>query len=376
MPIFAPPVLAWRRFRHPAVLALAVLAAWFLLESLGYRSGAYYRFLAEPESNTGAAVLRPLLAKREASRMPPTALVFGDSRVTEGFSPSSAKAAAPATNFVNVAVPGSTARTWFYLLRKMQRDGTPFDVVVIGLLYQPTGAGRWADWPLDPAFMAPLMDLRDAREFPASFEDADARRRAHQALWLPALLMQKDTQAMLASPSKRQRSLKGKEWWLQNIGNYAGRADVMPELVFDGQQQVRDWGQATVEQREWVQQHLATLASTPAPENDVFLAHWLGKVLSLVRRNGAKLVLFPLPRGPYAQVLPSGHDMTPALAALGREPDVVVLPGDFLADLEAPEFFFDVLHGNSRAQKILSQRLAGAVAEVVAERGQSEVAGP
>ena len=39
MPIFAPPVLVWRRFRYPAVLAVAVLAAWFLLESLGYRSG-------------------------------------------------------------------------------------------------------------------------------------------------------------------------------------------------------------------------------------------------------------------------------------------------------------------------------------------------
>lgn len=376
MPPFDRPSIAWKRLHYPVILAVAVLLAWFLIQSLVYRSGAYYRFLAEPDSNTGAAVLRPLLAQRGASRTPPTALVFGDSRITEGFSPASAKAAAPAMNFVNVAVPGSTARTWFYLLRRMQRDGTPFDAVVVGVLYQPIGAGRWTDWPLDPAFMAPLTDLRDAREFPASFQDAAVRRRAHDALWLPALLMQKDTQALLSSPGERQRSLKGKQWWLENIGDYAGRAEVMPALDFDAQGHVRDWGQATPAQREWVQQHLAALAGAPSPENDAFLAHWLGKVLALARGNGARLIVFPLPRGPYPQVLPPDPGTTPALVALAREPDVTVLPADYLADLEAPEYFFDALHGNSAAQKIMSERLARTVAAAMAQRGPHEVAQP
>lgn len=373
---FDRPSIAWRRLRCPAGLAVAVLLVWFLLESLVYRSGFYYRFLAEPHSNAGSAMLRPLLARREATGTPPTALVFGDSRITEGFSPAAAGEATPERNFVNVAVPGSTARTWFYLLRKMQRDGTPFDAVVVGVPYQPVGAGRWADWSLDPAFMASLTDLRDAREFPAGFQDAAIRRRAQYTLWLPALLMQKDTQALLSSPDERRGSLRGKRWWLENIGNYPGHEGTMPMLVFDAQRQVLDWGEATSGQRGLVEQHLATLEDAPSPENDAFLAHWLGKVLELARGNGARLIVFPLPRGPYSQVLPRERGVTPAIAALAREPDVVVLPADFLADLEAPEYFFDALHNNRAGQKILSERLARAVTGAMAGSRAREEASP
>ncbi len=376
MPPFDSPSAAWRRLRRPLGLAVAVLLAWFLLESLVYRSGFYYRFLAEPHSNAGATMLRPLLARREATDAPPTVLVFGDSRVGQGFSQATAAAVAPGWTFVNVSVPGSTPRTWFYLLRKMQRDGTPFDAVVVGMLYQPMGAGRWADWSLDPAFMAPLTDLRDAREFPASFDNAAIRRRAHHTLWLPALQMQKDTQALLASPRERRRSLRGKRWWLENIGNYPGREGVMPALEFDAGRRVLDWGDATPEQRQQVEQHLAILAGTPAAANDEFLAHWLGRMLALARDNDAPLIVFPLPRGPYPQALPGEHGTTPSLAALAREPDVVVLPADFLADLEAPGYFFDALHANTAARRIMSERLARAVADAMAAGEPREAARP
>lgn len=344
-----------------------MLLLWFLLDSLIYRSGFYYRHLAEPHSNAGAAMLRPLLAQREATEKPPTVLVFGDSRLTEGFSQATAKATTPGRNFVNVAVPGTTARTWFYLLRKMQRDEVPFDAIVIGVLYRPLGAGHWADWPLDPAFMAPLTDLRDALEFPASFNDPAIRRRAQHTLWLPALQMQKDTQALLNSPHERRRSLRGKRWWLENIGNYPGREGSMPVLEFDAQGRVVDWGDATPEQRQYIRNHLAVLAQVPTPENEAFLEHWIGRILALARQNQARLIFYPLPRGPYAQLLPEQTSLPPWLEVLSHEPDVTVLPVDFFADLEAPEYFFDELHANTAARKITSERVAWAVAEIMSE---------
>lgn len=344
-----------------------MLLVWFLLDSLIYRSGFYYRHLAEPHSNTGAAMLRPLLVQREATEEPPTVLVFGDSRLTEGFSQSMAEATSPGRTYINVAVPGSTARTWFYLLRKMQRDNVPFDAIVIGVLYQPMGVGHWADWPLDPAFMAPLTDLRDAVEFPASFDAPAIRRRAHHMLWLPALQMQKDTQALLSSPHERWRSLKRKRRWLEGIGDYAGREGEMPELVFGPDRTVLDWGTATPEQRADVQDHLTVLGQKVAVENNDFIDHWIGKMLVLARKNQARLIFYPLPRGPYTELLPEETGIPPWLDALSREPDVTVMPPDFLADLEAPQYFFDELHANTVARRITSERVARAVAEVMSE---------
>ncbi|MCX7557632.1 hypothetical protein OS187_12530 [Xanthomonadaceae bacterium JHOS43] len=369
MPPFDSLCLVWRRLRHPVGLAVVVLLGWFLLDSILYRSGFYYRFLAEPHSNAGAAMLRPLLARRNATEVPPTVLVFGDSRVGQGFSPPTAASVVSDVTFVNVAVPGSTARTWYYLLRKMVRDEVPFDVVVVGVPYQPTGAARWVDWSLDPAFMASLTDLRDAREFPASFEDPDIRRRARHAFWLPALQMQQDTQALFASPRERWRSLRGKRWWLAHVDDYPGEDAHMPALEFDGNRQVRDWSRATAEQRAALEQHLQILSQEPAADNEAFLGHWLGRLLGLVRGNGARLIIFPLPRGPYPEILPRDNVPSAALSALAQEPDVTLLPADFLADLEAPGYFFDALHANSTARAIVSRRLAAAVAEVMAADG-------
>ena len=366
MSLFAPSSHAWKRLRYLVCLVVALLLIWFLLESLIYRSGFYYRALAEPESNAGSTLLRSQLARREATQSPPTVLMFGDSRVGQGFSRATAQAHVSGYTFINVAVPGSTARTWFYLLRKIQRDEVPFDSVVVGVLYRPMGAARWADRTLDPAFMAPLTDLRDAMEFPASFDSAPIRRRAHHTLWLPALLMQKDAQALLSSPHERWRSLKRKQRWLENIGGYAGREGNMPELAFGPDRTVLDWGEATPRQRTDVQEHLAVLAQNPAMDNEAFLAHWFDKILTLTRQNQARLIVYPLPRGPYAQLLPEEAGLPPWLETLAREPDVTVLPSDFLADLEAPEYFFDELHANTVARKITSERVARAVADAMA----------
>ncbi len=362
---FDHPVSAWRHLRHPVGLTLAIAVLWFLCESLVFRSGFYFRNLVEPHSNAGTTALDLRLARRSATVEPPSVLVFGDSRVGQGFSPEVAGKAAP-FNFINVAIPGSRARAWFYLLRAIERHRVSFDVVLIGMVYPDMGGSVSADWPLDPAFMAPLVDLRDAVSFPASFDDPQMQARAREAIWFPTLLMQKDIQAMLAAPLERRRSLRGKRWWLDNIAHYPGRGGTMPELSFDARHEVLDWDGANAEQREAVEQHLRTLAQAPPPQNAIYLEHWLGEILALVRRRGAHLMFYPLPRGPYPQILPHPQSLPPALARLAQERDVTVLPPDFLADLEAPSYFFDALHGNIPARTITSERVAHALHDALA----------
>ncbi|HET9048771.1 MAG TPA: hypothetical protein VFN29_07430 [Chiayiivirga sp.] len=357
---FDSPAIAWRRIRHVIVLALMLALVWFVLESLVFRSGFYYRELAEPFSNSGITALKLRLARREATAVPPTVLVFGDSRVAQGFSPAVAKRNAPQLNFINVAVPGSKPRTWYYLVRAMVRKGVPFDAIVIGMVYPAMGGDHWADWSLDPSFTASLVDVRDFETYPASFDDPELRRRVQASFWLPTLLMQKDIQSLLESPLERRRSLRGKRGWLKSIGNYRGPDRVMPALRFSADHGVLDWSDANAEQRAAIEQHLRVLRQTPA-DNEAYARYWFAQLLTLCREHDASLILYPFPRGPYRQILPADNKAPRWLVDLDNEPDVTVLPANLLEDLEAPEYFFDALHANLAGQIITSERVAAAV---------------
>ncbi|MCB1567234.1 MAG: hypothetical protein KDI69_00250 [Xanthomonadales bacterium] len=361
---FDSPAIAWRCIRHVIVLALMLALVWFVLESLVFRSGFYYRELAEPFSNSGITALKLRLARREATAVPPTVLVFGDSRVAQGFSPAVAKRKAPQVNFINVAVQGSKPRTWYYLLRAMVRKGVAFDAIVIGMVYPPMGADHWANWSLDPYFMASLVDLRDLETFPASFDDVELRRRVQASLWLQTLLMQKDIQSLLESPLDRRRSLRRKRDWLEHIGNYRGPEKVMPTLTFGADHKVMDWNDTNAEQRAAIEQHLRVLTQTP-DDNDAYERYWFAELLKLCREHDASLILYPFPRGPYRQILPADNEAPRWLVDLDNEPDVTVLPARLLEDLEAPEYFFDALHANRTGQQITSERVAEAVGEVL-----------
>lgn len=257
MSLFDSPATVWRRIRLLLFLLIATGLAWGLIEALIYRSGLYYRVLAEPHSNTGTVALHLERARREATAQPATVLVMGDSRIGEGFSKPLAEAAAPGLNFINAGLPGSTPRVWYYFLRALIREGIPLDTLVVGIGYYPRN--DWRDWALDPAFMAPLVGLGDLADFSRSFASAAMRRRARHGIFFPALLMQKDTQALLANPKARLKALKGKRWWLDNASHYAGRELRMPELAFDAQGQALDWSPASAEQRQWIEQHVTEL---------------------------------------------------------------------------------------------------------------------
>ncbi len=364
MPFDSLKVIA-ARLAQPLGLALAVALAWLLLESLLFRTDFYYVWLAEPDSNAGAVTMRLERARREATATRPTVLVFGDSRVGEGFSEPVAGAAAPELAFVNVGVPGSTPRTWFYLLREMRRRGVPFGAVVVGVPYRHLGGGELADWPLDAAFMAPLVGLGDARSFPAGFPSAEMRRRAAATVWMPALTMQKDVQGLLASPRERWKNLKRKRWWVGNAGNYPGRDERMPALEFSAKRRVLDWKDATARQKGEMAQHLEMLSQTPEPSNDAYLGLWLGRLLALAREAGVPMIVYPYPRGPYPGILPKDEGLPPSLLSLAQESGVTVLPADFLGVLESPDYFFDALHANREGRRITSEAVARAVDDVL-----------
>jgi hypothetical protein len=363
--MFDRPDQILARLKAPLLLAAAMLGLWFAAQALLYRSGTYYA-LAEPDSNTGAMVNARLLLQREYAPGKRNVLVFGDSRIGEGFSAKLAEQHGGEVNFVNLAVPGSTTRTWYYLLRRIVRDGYAFDAVLVGTLYQPRDAMRLAEWPLDPAHQIPLLDLADLRDYPDAFESEPMRERARRTLLLPALAMQQDTRAALAAPLERaHKLLRSRPGFLAAVPEYAGREARMPELTLDRAGAVLDWRDANATERATVESHLAELRAPADPDiaasNRAYAARWLGGMAELAAQRGARLILFQLPRGPYHALQPPHPDDAAALAALHGHDRATALPADLLDELEQPQFFFDALHlnraGRERMSALLGQRV-------------------
>jgi len=304
------------RLEAPFKIAGAVLAAWLLVQALVFRTGLYWD-LAQPSSNIGAvshALFLLETAYRPGTR---TVLVLGDSRIGEGFSGPRASEGGD-LHFINLSVPGSTPRTWYYLLREIDRRGYRYEAVVAGTLYVPTDLRRSADWPLDRLHQLPLLGLRDLRDYP------DWR-----PILLPELVAQEDLRELLAHPLQRRKDLRNRTIYADDTIRYPGRSDRLPDDF-----------QAT--------------PSPPIPEelareNAAWQYRWLSRLDQRAEAGGAVFLAFALPRGPRAEVLPPRR--------LPDWPGIEVLPMDLFADLEAPAYFFDVLHLNGAGRERLSARL-------------------
>jgi hypothetical protein len=363
--MFDRPALVLARLKAPLRLVAAMLGAWLLLDLALYRSGLYYR-LAEPESNTGAVVTTLMLLDREYRPDARNVLVFGDSRIGEGFSAKQAEAGDASLNFINVSVPGSTPRTWYYLMREAARRGYRFEAAVIGTPYQPPHRQATADWPLDPAHQAPLLGLRDLHDYPAGFVTAPMRERARHAILFPALAMRADTLAALAAPLERRHKLrKFRPGFLHAVLDYAGRAERMPDLAFDADGDLIAKDGLDPAQRALVESHLADLREESDPAlvaaNAIYLETWFAALARLADEQGARLLLVPLPRGPYADVHPAPAAATVLAALPAEHPNVQLLPADLFLDLERPAFFFDTLHLNGEGRARFSTRLGDAL---------------
>ena len=352
------------RLKQPLLVAGAVLACWFLVQCLVFRSGAY-RLLAEPDSNAGA-IAHVLLTLEKVHRPDrTTVLVFGDSRIGEGFSGKMA-AGDGDVDFINVAIPGSTSRTWHYLLREIDRRGYRYDAIAVGTLYTPTDRGLRRDWALDPSHQVALVGLRDAIEYPMSFSPGPMRRRALHAVLFPALAMRQDVSAFLASPLERwRRTQKVRPHVIDATLVYPGRDERLPELAFSPKGQPLDLSAASESLRALIERESGG-AGVPIPrdlavQNDAYEERWVGAMAQRAARRGARTFLFPIPRTPYPPLLaaPSGPAPVPLSAA--RMPATEALPEAMNAALESPEFFFDLLHLNKAGRERMSRDVGEAI---------------
>ncbi len=265
-------------------------------------------------------------------------LVLGDSRIAEGFSaPIAGAETANGVHFINGAVPGSTPRCWYYLLREMDPQSSRFRLIVLPVddYDDEDGAWDWADRDLDLRIVIFSLRLQDAMDFPLSFHDSSARFDALRSTLFKGFVAKEDLQGFLLHPVQRlQKTRQFHDSGIDWLNGYGGNPGSM-------------WDLPQVNQRK-------TLPQTGNYAR--YRSLWFGKILAKYRGTATRLLIIRVPRGPF----PINHapgQFSHAVRDLNA-PELTLADENAFSSLERPEYFFDDLHLNATGRQAFSKLLA------------------
>lgn len=357
--------LAARSPNVPARLALA-LVFFLALDALVFRTGWYEQFL---DPNSTAGYLQTALWYEEDREVtyPRQVLAVGDSRM--GLKARAANALTRETHlqFGTIAVPGTTPRCWYYMLREVDPDCNRYTAIVIGLdSYDDHGYENLNDRELDINYLTPLVGLADFVPFVFSYQSGPPRIRAAEAVVLKGLLFQHDVQNFLGHPRTRLQAVS----WVRNEGPRA-----VYNAVWDGRSlagMAIDWKTRSLSLPGWVDPQHRRIAEDlllrdPAAYFDPLARYrrrWFGAILDRYRGSKTKIIFLQLPRGP---VVRQGlvADRTSSIREFAAQGKALLMNEHEFDSLEQPELFGDAQHLNEAGGVRFSAMVAEEVSRML-----------
>jgi hypothetical protein len=350
--------------RVSTTLAASGLAFCFL--NLLIFNTSLYRSILNPDSTTGSAQSRLQNEKQRRAEDGNQIVAVGDSRM--GFFPRypNERRSEIGYTFASLAVPGSTPRVWYYILRDADPMATRYRAILIPM-EDYDDAETWEDYSnreSDLNYVLPLLGRKDIPEFVRSYTDSRIRVRVLEGLLLKGSVYKRDFQDFLLHPKARIRRVNSSrrdsaKWFY----NYEATSDSMKDVRVD-------WTARTIAVPPDVsparaQDFRGRFLGLQAPQqgrHGAYLRYWLGKICERYRGTGTRIVFLRLPRGPFVrpdQPPYNPHSSVRGLAA--SVPEVILLPEHTLDDLERPELFADEMHMNGPGCAQFSLDLARAV---------------
>ena len=361
----------WSSLRESALIVLGAALLLCLVDAILFRTPWYARF-RDPNSSTGRLeeVIASELTRQSWGR---TVLVLGDSVMGEGFSARLANRSQPGPRyqFVNAAVPGSTARCWYYMLRDMERPLGRYAVVVIPVRYYDDRDISYddpADWILDAHYLAGRLRLLDVPAFAESYRGAGPRFEAFRKTLLKGLTYQEDFQALIDDPEARLKSVnyaRGDPGW--HLYYYAGLNQSLAGLAVNWRERTVAFppGLSDFDQSDLRQSFFAQLPPTSAAEHEYRL-NWIGRIVDRYQHTNTRIVIIR----PPITALTRPDEPPPAARSAVRElasrPGVTVLDEHAFDALEKPELFADARHWNQEG----AARFTAALVRLVAQSAQ------
>ena len=359
--------------RRPATLQSAVLwsvfsiLAFLVVDAAIFRSGWYFNYLL-PDSTTGQMEFHVFWVLHTLPDKLPEAAVVGGSRIAEGFTARKASAAAgEKIHFWNMGVPGSSPRTWYYMLRDADPDRKRFRSITIAMdRYSDEDRGENpANRVVDLNYLAGRLRVTDCPDFSQSFDDPELRKGMFTGCLFKGATMRRDVQDLLLNRKERLRVAK---LWRNDghgyIDGYEGKPESLAGLTVDFGEKLISFPPGV---KDWQSESVRNFAlAAPVPQTGALTAYrrlWLGRILDLYKDSQTRIVFLELPGGP----VPPPEPTVPAryFDSVAHQPRVTVLPKEMFRDLERPDFYADGLHLNVNGRPVFSERLGRKVAELM-----------
>ena len=347
--------------KRAAFILVASLLGFAGLEALVFRSGLYI-IIADPNSTAG--YLGQILHNEEmrAKVGPNQVLGIGDSRMA--LLPRVANELTPETGytFATIAVAGTTARCWYYMLRSADPDANRYRAILIGIdsYDDPETWENHANRESDLNYVIGQLGYADMAEFSGSYHDPALQSRARRAILLKGLLLKRDFQQLLLNPWARVRdALQSRRDSHEWNYNYPGEPRSMAGLEVDWERKTLKLppsADAAIE--AGLKQRLFDAVPPEQGRHSAYLKYWYGRIFEHYRNSATRLIFTRLPRGPW--VRPDFRSTNPdaSVRLLAREPNVTLLPEGLFDQMEVPEKFMDQMHLNRDGLNLASAMLA------------------
>jgi hypothetical protein len=347
---------------------LCAAAAFVVVEGVVFRTGLYSHVL-EPDSTTG--LLQSILddEKRRAVAGPREVLAIGHSRM--GFRARAANELEGETGyrFATIAMPGSSPRVWYYMLRDVDPTARRYAAILIGVdeYDDEDTEDDLSNREMDIRYVTPLLGWADVLPFAASYPEWRTRWLAARAALFKGYAYRADFQDFLAHHRSRMEKIAvmRREDGPRRYNEIWGSSDVTGLSV--------DWKTGTIHYPEGStesQKRILTevLLRGTAEQTGLrgkYLRQWYGRIAERYRGSRTKVVFLRLPRGPVVRpfVVASKTAVARELAASNAQ---VRLIGEHAFDsLEQPRFFGDPMHLNHVGSQEFSRMAARETASLL-----------
>jgi hypothetical protein len=335
-----------------------------------FRSGLYY-WVLEPDSYAGDFERKIRNERARVLDGRNQVLIVGNSRAL-AIRPRIAQELLGQRDFAfgNVAVPSSTPRDWYYLLRELDPYARRYRIILFGL--DNFDDEDDYDTPIETSDSVRMpvsgLHLRDLFDYFSTFQKPEHRLQAFWVCLLKGSAYKQDFLELLSSPRDRWR--KGKHsrgwypgWlWQDDSGIGAGR-NSLAGLTVDWSTRMVNFPPGTDPGvRIMLERQVKTPAKPQSGFNAGFRREWFGRIARHYSGSRSLLVFMRLPRSPIRRP----EELAPAkrpgvLRSLAGQFPIVLLDERLCDELEQPGYFADFAHlnrdGARRVTEIAVQQL-------------------
>jgi hypothetical protein len=341
----------------PFIAALFVL---FALDTLLFRSYFYERFIKFDSSAGIYRYRRTLLSKRakDTSRL---ISVVGDSRMAEGFSAKTFDQIAASSPYraLNLAVPGSSLRVWYYLLSQADPTRKAFKLIVIPMCsFSDHDEGElFSNRLLDLQFLMPYLSVNDSIECLQTYSEFEPRMDVLLATVFKLYAYRFDVRDFVLNPAGRLQDIDLCNKY--NDYSYTGHEESL-RTYLDKHSHHAHLNSAQESAMERLNKCVTAPIANQTGDKLRYNRLWMNRIIDAYHDTDTILMFVKIPAGPVSQ-FHEAPKVYSNIELVSHKPNVLVAPEHMFDDLQSPDYFFDDLHLNARGRQIFSKRLSEAI---------------